>query len=132
MKQCRSCGVEKPLEKFEITRQICNSCRSRQKVLAKFKLSVDEYNKLFELQQGRCGICGKHQTEFDKALAIDHDHETNNVRGLLCMMCNTALGKFNDNKEALYAAIRYLDTAQGRLQAISTSNVESAGPTVSN
>ncbi len=93
---------------------------------------MDEYNKLFELQQGRCGICGKHQTEFDKALAIDHDHETNNVRGLLCMMCNTALGKFNDNKEALYAAIRYLDTAQGRLQAISTSNVESAGPTISN
>jgi hypothetical protein len=41
-------------------------------------------------------------------LAVDHDHETKHVRGLLCANCNTALGKFHDNPDLLYRAADYL------------------------
>ena len=108
MKLCNSCGEIKPYVDFEETRNICRPCRSLQKKLQKFNITQEEYNLMFAKQQGCCGICGKHQTEFNKALAIDHCHITGAVRGLLCMPCNTALGKFNDDEKLLNAAIDYL------------------------
>lgn len=39
---------------------------------------------------------------------MDHDHETNQIRGLLCFTCNTALGKFLDSEKLLEAALTYL------------------------
>jgi len=44
-----------------------------------------------------------------KRLAVDHDHKTNKIRGLLCQFCNTALGKFLDDVEILKKAILYLE-----------------------
>jgi hypothetical protein len=57
-------------------------------------------------QGGKCGICGS--VSNGKRLAIDHDHETGRVRGLLCQQCNTALGLFKDQVELLKKAIDYL------------------------
>lgn len=55
-----------------------------------FKL--EDYNKLFSEQEGKCSICKKHQSELSRALAADHDHNTNVIRGLLCTGCNIKLG----------------------------------------
>ena len=60
-------------------------------------------------QNGRCAICGRPETEAG-GLAVDHCHATGKVRGLLCTLCNTALGKFRDRTDILRAAIRYLET----------------------
>lgn len=76
--------------------------------LRKYGITSDEYNELFESQQGRCAICGGHQTEFKKRLHVDHDHDTGQVRGLLCGTCNTGLGMFRDNIDLLDKAIKYL------------------------
>ncbi len=57
-------------------------------------------------QGGVCGICGGRDR--DRDLAIDHDHETGEIRGLLCSRCNTALGSFRDNPEIITAALSYL------------------------
>lgn len=56
---------------------------------------------------GACEICGKRFTTIDKPQK-DHDHKTGAQRGLLCMHCNTAIGKFNDDPELLLRAIQYL------------------------
>ena len=74
-----------------------------------YGIDIVEYNELFRKQNGCCAICGVHQTKQKRIMAVDHDHESRRVRGLLCFMCNTALGKFNDDCEVLNKAIQYLN-----------------------
>lgn len=76
----------------------------------KFGITPEEYDKTFEEQQGCCAICKKHSIYFKRRLAVDHDHKTGKVRGLLCMFCNTALGKFEDDVNILKNAVKYLST----------------------
>lgn len=74
----------------------------------KYNITVNDYNKLFEKQEGKCAICGAHQINFKKALAVDHDHETGKIRGLICFNCNIMLGQAKDNINILKNAINYL------------------------
>jgi len=55
----------------------------------KINFSQNDYDKLYLKQNGKCLICGKY---FEK-LNVDHNHKTNKIRGLLCMPCNTFVGK---------------------------------------
>jgi len=71
-------------------------------------ITIEQYDEMHKKQKGRCAICGVHQTELKFALHVDHDHETNIKRSLLCKKCNTALGMFNDSIEILINAINYL------------------------
>lgn len=73
----------------------------------KFGITLDEYQTIFEQQNGLCQICK--QTSPSKLLAVDHDHTTGKVRGLLCMNCNVVLGHLKDNKSTLRAMIEYLE-----------------------
>ena len=59
-------------------------------------------------QDYRCALCGTHQDELTCSLCLDHDHNTNKVRGFLCRGCNLALGHFKDSVLALEKAIAYL------------------------
>jgi hypothetical protein len=55
-----------------------------------------------------CECCGKPERG-GKALALDHDHATNEFRGWLCALCNTAIGKLGDSREGVLRALAYLD-----------------------
>ena len=77
-------------------------------IIRKFGLTLEQYNKLLEKQNNCCAICGKHQSELKRALAIDHNHTTGKIRGLLCYKCNLGLGYFN-NKNILNNAGSYLN-----------------------
>jgi len=70
----------------------------------KYNLTIQEWDKLFEKQDGKCAICRYPM----KRPVVDHDHDTNRVRGLLCNSCNVALAKFCDSIELLNRAIIYL------------------------
>jgi hypothetical protein len=74
-----------------------------------YGITQEDYNIMFEKQDGCCAICKKHQTEVSRALSVDHCHETGKVRGLLCHTCNSAIGKFYDNVSLLENAINYLN-----------------------
>jgi hypothetical protein len=52
-------------------------------------LSEADYLALLDAQQGTCAICG-HPPK-TRRLAVDHDHKSGNVRGLLCHFCNRTL-----------------------------------------
>jgi len=80
----------------------------KSKLKRNYNLTVDDYNKMFEEQHGCCAICGVHQMNLNRRLAVDHSHESGLVRGLLCFKCNAALGLFNDSEKLLKKAITYL------------------------
>ncbi len=57
-----------------------------------YGISLNDYNRMFQIQGGRCAICLKHQSDVKKSLAVDHHHKTGKVRALLCPGCNMVLG----------------------------------------
>lgn len=73
-------------------------------------ITLEQYNKKLEDQDGKCAIC-KGTSTHDKhgVLAVDHDHVTGKLRDLLCFKCNTVLGSVNDDKQILINAIKYLE-----------------------
>lgn len=75
---------------------------------SKYKITLEDYNSLFCIQQGKCAICGTHQSLLPKSLAVDHCHDTEKVRGLLCQNCNTGIGLLKDSSDILLKATLYL------------------------
>jgi hypothetical protein len=75
--------------------------------LRKMGISRGSYEALLVEQRGVCAIC-KRPCEQNSRLAIDHDHATGRVRGLLCARCNIGLGYFLDDPLRLQAALEYL------------------------
>ena len=71
------------------------------------KMTYEEFKQLLKKQKNRCAICGKIETK--RRISVDHDHKTGKVRGLLCQLCNTSLGGFQDNPKLLKKAIKYLN-----------------------
>jgi hypothetical protein len=82
--------------------------KARRAALAKFGLTMAEYDALLHQQGGTCAIC-KRTDSAGRHLAVDHNHNTDEVRGLLCSNCNPGIGYFNDSPALLRAAIDYLN-----------------------
>ena len=74
-----------------------------------YGISLEEYQALLEAQDHSCAICGKHQDTEQRKLAVDHNHETGKVRGLLCGNCNMGIGLLGDTPAGLKLAYEYLD-----------------------
>lgn len=75
----------------------------------KFGMTYDSVMEIKESQDYRCLICNAHEDELNASLSLDHCHETNQVRGFLCMKCNTAIGLLQDSPDLLSKAIDYLE-----------------------
>jgi hypothetical protein len=71
-----------------------------------YGVSEGLYQTLLDKQDGRCAICGRLPDK--RKLGVDHNHETGEVRGLLCQQCNHAIGLLGDDPQRLQAAIDYL------------------------
>lgn len=80
----------------------------------KFGISQAGYDALFLAQGGVCAICERPQADHaaGRRLAVDHDHETDEVRGLLCSSCNWGLAAYDDDPARFEAAARYLRKSQ--------------------
>lgn len=76
-----------------------------------YGITLDEYRKIWRSQSGLCKICkGLDSRGFE--LSVDHDHETNQIRGLLCQACNRALGLMRDDPKLLRKGAEYLEWHQ--------------------
>lgn len=78
-----------------------------------YGITLEDYKNKVKEQNGVCAICGCAEKRKLKYLHIDHNHLTNQVRGLLCGNCNYALGHFRENKQILINAIKYLEKWEG-------------------
>ena len=98
-----------------------NPRRNLNNILVRnFGLKVEQYEKMFKDQNGACAICEKQDTN-GKRLAVDHDHKTGKIRGLLCDRCNRGIGLMQESISSLHNAVRYLEGPTG--QVLSERNV---------
>lgn len=79
-----------------------------EKLKYTYGITIDDYNNMLKSQKECCAICGTHKDDLKTILGVDHNHQTNKVRGLLCSKCNIALGGFHDDPILLMKAIKYL------------------------
>lgn len=128
--KCSKCKAVKPVSDFYRNRsrasgrhhecRDCSSARSRERPYnpekarhytrvssyrSKYGLELEDVEKLFASQGGLCAICNTRPS----VLHIDHDHETGEIRGALCLNCNLGIGHFSDDIGLLSRAVEYLD-----------------------
>ena len=89
--------------------RICRTCnKEKSNFRARlYGMSKDRYLELVNEQAGVCAICGGRPGE--RALAVDHDHATGQIRSLLCTRCNIGIGGFRDDPTLLQRALIYLE-----------------------
>lgn len=98
------CATHHRERKRELSRK-----RHEKHVGSTYGITSEEYEALHEAQGGVCAIC-RRATGKRRRLAVDHDHDTGYVRGLLCKNCNyKVLGHLRDDTEALQRAINYIN-----------------------
>ena len=131
-KVCTQCHESKPVSCFGVRRlkytytlkSICNPCnvkislkcddpvrRKNNYYLREYGLTTKDVDAMRAKQNFCCAVCGIHETKATNgSLHVDHAHDTGKVRGLLCLFCNTVLGKVNDDPVILEKMIGYLKT----------------------
>lgn len=78
-----------------------------------YGISLQQYNELLEKQQHSCAVCGKHADKEKKSLAVDHNHKTGEIRGLLCSHCNyRVVGRWTDGT-LLRKVVDYIEQGTG-------------------
>lgn len=101
---CITCSKQSQQEKYKKY--------GRSKILRnneyqkKYNITTEKYEEMLKNQNFCCAICNKKPNK--KLLCVDHNHSTNNVRGLLCDKCNRGIGLLQDNVNVLANAIKYL------------------------
>jgi predicted nucleic acid-binding Zn ribbon protein len=78
-----------------------NACTTVATRARLYNVSIEHMRALSA--ESTCAICGD-----TTSLVVDHDHDTGQIRGMLCTMCNTGLGMFRDSPKRLAAAVGYL------------------------
>jgi hypothetical protein len=126
--ECKKCITDLPLDNYYFNKNgkykrqnVCKKCMNiydyetdkNHKLKKAYGITLDEYNKLLSKQKNKCSICeidnnGKYRNKA-RAFAVDHCHNTNKIRGLLCSDCNIAIGLLKDNTKYLQSAINYLN-----------------------
>lgn len=96
-------------KRFEENPDRLRKVRRSNSLKKNYNISLTEYNSILISQNYVCCICKKTDK---KNLAVDHDHKSLLIRGLLCARCNTVLGKVEDNIELLFSMIKYLDIGE--------------------
>lgn len=107
--KCRSCKNADALKRHRDNREAVASRVMKNK----FGVTMKEYEEQLLKQNSRCPGCGKTREEDienrGRRWPVDHDHETDAVRGILCWLCNLALGAVKDSPDTLRALAVYVE-----------------------
>lgn len=76
-----------------------------------YGITLEQYEQMLAEQSGRCAICGNFPPPSKRSnrLSVDHDHNTGEIRGLLCHRCNIAISGFEHQPELVFSAYAYLN-----------------------
>jgi Recombination endonuclease VII len=115
---CKACANEENKRRWHLADDNFKIQRSKQTrargLKRKYGITLEQYNEMSLQQNGVCAICHRPQNAGygrwggKLPLAVDHNHTTGGVRGLLCNRCNALLGAF-ENKELVFSILAYLE-----------------------
>lgn len=88
----------------------CKEAKRNSRFKTKYGISLENYRDILDSQDGGCASCGVKPNPGEPRLAIDHNHETGQVRGVLCRGCNTALGFVKEDRNIMLALVKYIDS----------------------
>lgn len=137
-KICIDCKVEKPLDEFYAHRmmsdgreQKCKICRRAYQtnnriargarknkdytLRSMYKITIEEYEAFLAAQNYMCKICLASECSTGRNFAVDHNHTTGRVRGLLCSNCNRAVGLLGDHLDNVLRLVDYLSNDTGKV-----------------
>ena len=84
--------------------------RRNESLRWKYGITIEEYESMVQSQNNVCEICqGTDDHRKNGHLSVDHNHETGDVRGLLCGHCNSLIGYAAENSDVLSSAMLYLE-----------------------
>jgi DNA-binding transcriptional MerR regulator len=118
-RRCMPCS-RKRSQRYYQESQLWRDKKREWRLLRLYGISLEQLTELLVAQDSKCAICRKqwqdcdapkkalHDESFLQYLYVDHDHNTGNVRGLLCNACNFAIGLFEDDALRIVSAIEYL------------------------
>lgn len=116
-KTCKRCGKINPACHGR-NKNICKKCQSKdanESIIRRFGtyrnhnlfrmygITEEDYNRMYEEQKGLCYLCNR-----ERILVVDHNHETNRVRKLLCSGCNTGIAQFEHDLSLFDKAKEYI------------------------
>lgn len=130
-KRCPTCNTVKPISDYWRGQVYCIPChknkqntqwhsrtpksRLEQHLKYKYGITQAEFNEAWQKQDGNCAICENELPDLmeynnrRRGYAIDHNHDTGEFRGILCLNCNSMLGMSKDDIGVLQSAIIYLE-----------------------
>ena len=114
----REYNKRKPEKKKSYRKNYRENHKANQ-LRAKYGITIEEYQAMLDNQGGVCKLCGLVETvkisrgEGVRSLAVDHDHNTGKVRGLLCHQCNVVLGQYEKHKDLFPKFQEYIDATGG-------------------
>lgn len=110
--ECLRC-YDKENKKKRANTPVAKAKRRRNKIFAKYKITIAQYESMSLKQSGKCAICFASPEDVRYGvLCVDHCHKTGKVRGLLCFECNLGLGRFEDKLQIMSNAMDYLKAHQ--------------------
>ena len=130
MKECTKCGTVKTVDQYYVRRgkdrpnprymsecKECHKASQRRRnldperktakrgrnLMVNYGITLEQYSDMYAEQNGECFVCG----EKHPVLHVDHNHETGEVRKLLCTLCNTAFGKLREDVTIIQKLLDY-------------------------
>lgn len=114
-KYCKRCKKDKPLDDFYKRldspgyRTYCRPCQADYLRMWKYNISPEEFQNMLIEQNFKCAICFKEfKDTVQDSPRVDHCHKTEKIRGLLCNLCNSGIGKLGDSILSLTQASAYI------------------------
>ncbi len=109
--RCNVCTLEMHRQKKRNNPALYAANQRRNDLKTKYGITVDQYEEMLKSQGYCCKIClSKTSGRKSGVFLVDHDHNTGNVRALLCARCNVGLGNFDEDIERLRRVILYIET----------------------
>lgn len=106
---CKTCEIERIAAWRNSNKDKQATIERRSRLKSTYGISIEQYDQLLKQQNYRCAVCGKHQDDCINRLAVDHDHHSLELRGLLCPFCNHKVVGKHRRGGLLKAASDYLE-----------------------